>query len=195
VDVPISTQATSTRGERCKYCRDHLDVFMPHEPVAVLVLDTCFRELHVTLLVRELVLARPPRDLLWLAVRPAVGVRSTAIALLEEPLVVALELVVQDDALDPPSLAAQALFRTRVGAIDPCVVREFAWLPKPCVKRLAGGVRSVSDFEAIGLEKVAPALCQHNSPMVGAEQRPLNQALTLEIPHASSGMAGIVSRS
>ena len=91
--------------------------------------------------VRQLVLPRPPRDLFGLAIRPAVAVLLAAIALVEEPLIVALELVVEDDAPDPSALAPESLLGALVGAIDLGVVRQLARLPEAGVEGLAGLVR------------------------------------------------------
>jgi hypothetical protein len=54
-------------------------------------------------------------------------------------------------------------------------------------------VGSVSAFEAIGLEKVAPTLGEHGSPLIGAERSGMDQALTFEMPHTSSGISCVVS--
>jgi hypothetical protein len=58
--------------------------------------------------VRQLVLPRPPRDLLRLAIRLTVAVLLASIPLLQEPLILALQLVVEDDAPKPTVLAAEA---------------------------------------------------------------------------------------
>ena len=47
---------------------------------------------------REVVLARPCRDLLRLAMRPAVPVGSSAVRFLQELLVLAIQFVVEDNA-------------------------------------------------------------------------------------------------
>ena len=107
-------------------------------PVAVLVLDPGVRKPDVPIVVRQLVLARPPRDLLGLAIRPAVAVLLAAIALVQEALIVALQLVVEDDAPNPAALAAEALLGALVGAIDLGVVRQLARLPEAGVEGLAG---------------------------------------------------------
>ena len=120
-----------------------LDVLVTRPAVAVLVLDTRIGEVHVSVVVRQVVLSRPPRDLLGLAIRPTVAVLLAAIALVQEPLVVALELVVEDDAPNPTALAAEALLGALIGAIDLRVVRQLARLPEAGVEGLAGFVGSV----------------------------------------------------
>ena len=60
---------------------DNLDVFMPRAALPVFVLDTGVRKPDVTIVVRQFVLARPPRDLAGLAIRPPVAVLLASIAL------------------------------------------------------------------------------------------------------------------
>jgi hypothetical protein len=81
----------------------HFEVLMPRPTVSVLVLDPRVREPDVPIVVRQVVLTRPPCNLFGLTVRPAVAVLLPSIALVQEALIVALELVVEDD---PPDLAA-----------------------------------------------------------------------------------------
>ena len=95
-------------------------------------------KVHVPVVVRQLVLPRPPRDLFGLSIRPAVAVLLAAIALVQEPLIVALQLVVEDDAPNPPALVPEALLGALVGAIDLGVVRQLARLPEAGVEGLAG---------------------------------------------------------
>ena len=135
---------------------DNLDVLMPRAAVPVFVLDTGIREPDVPIVVRQFVLARPPRDLLGLAIRPAVAVLLPSIALVEEPLIVALEFVVEDDTADAAALVPQSLVGALVGAIDLGVVRQLARLPDAGVEGLAGLVAAVIALVAIGLEEVRP---------------------------------------
>lgn len=84
--------------------------------------------MHVTVVVRQLVLPRPPRDLFRFPIRPPVAVLLAAISLLKESLVLGLQLVVEDDAPNPATLVAEAFLRALVCPIDLRVVREFVWL-------------------------------------------------------------------
>src|SRR5690606_24648295 len=101
----------------------HLEVFMSRAPIAVLVFDPRIRKPNVPVVVRQLVLACPPRDLLGCPVRPAIAVLPAAVALVQEPLVVPLELVIEDDAPDTPALVAQARLSPLVSGVDPGVMR------------------------------------------------------------------------
>lgn len=142
--------------------------------------------------VRQSVLTRPPRDLPGFAIRPAI--LPAAIALVEESLIVPLELVVQDDATDPPALVPEALLRTLVGAIDLGVVRQLARFPETGAEGLVGLVFAVMTFEAVGLEEIPPALGQDDGPVLRAERARSNQSSFFEMPGASTPLARIVDQ-
>jgi len=52
----------------------NLDVLVPTPAIPILVLDAGIGKVHVTVLVRQLVLPRPSRDLLRFAIGPPVAV-------------------------------------------------------------------------------------------------------------------------
>ncbi len=54
--------------------RHDLDILAPRPDIAVLVLDPGVWKVHMPVVVRQLVLPRPPRDLFGLAIRPTVAV-------------------------------------------------------------------------------------------------------------------------
>ena len=122
------------------------------------------------IVVRQLVFPRPACDLVGLTVRPAVAVLLASIALVQEPLIVALELVVQDDSPDSAALIAQALLGALIGAIDLGVVGQLARLPEAGVEGLAGLVSAVVTFVAVGFEQVAPAVRQRHGAVIRAER-------------------------
>ena len=103
-------------------------IFMPRRRSRSWSLDTGIRKPDVPIVVRQLVLPRPAGDLFRLTVRPAVAVFVASVALVQEALIVALELVVEDDAAHPAALSAQTLLGALVRAIDLGVVRQFAGL-------------------------------------------------------------------
>jgi hypothetical protein len=115
-----------------------LKILMPRAAVGVFVLDSGIREPDVPIVVRQFVFTRPPCNLFGLTVRPAVAVLLAAIALVEESLIVALQLVVEDDAPNPTALAAETLLGALVGAIDIGVVGQLARLSETGIERLAG---------------------------------------------------------
>ena len=80
---------------------DDLDVLVPRAAIPVLVLDAGIRETDVAIAVRQNVLLCPAGDLFGFTIRPAVALLFPSIALVEEPLIVALELVVEKDSANP----------------------------------------------------------------------------------------------
>ena len=82
-----------------------------------------------------------------------VAVAAAAIAFVEEPLVVPLQLVVEDDAADAPASVADARLSALVGAVDLDVVGQLTGLPEAGVERLAGFVGPLVAWgRAIGFE-------------------------------------------
>src|SRR5512144_2345977 len=97
-DGPIATEPRTRDGARVRAAvvvGHDLEVLVTRTAVAVVVLDACVGEVHMPVVVRQVVLARPARNLVRVAVRPTVAVLAPAVPLVEEALVVALELVVQ----------------------------------------------------------------------------------------------------
>jgi hypothetical protein len=82
--------------------RHDFDDLVPRATIAVFVLDAGIRESDVPIVVGQLVFTRPACYLFGLTVRPTVAFLLAAIALVEESLIVALQLVVEND---PPDLA------------------------------------------------------------------------------------------
>jgi hypothetical protein len=58
-----------------------LDVLVPTPAIATLVLDAGIGKVHVTVVVPQLVLPRPPRDLFRFPIRPPAAVRLATVAL------------------------------------------------------------------------------------------------------------------
>jgi hypothetical protein len=148
-----------------------LEILMPRAAVSVLVLDPRVRKPDVTVVVRQLVFPGPSGNLFGLTVRPAVAVLLAAIALVEESLIVALQLVVEDDAPDSAATIPQALLGALVGAIDLAIVRQLAGLPEAGPKRLTRLARAVVAFVSVGFEEIAPAVRQGNGAVVGTQWR------------------------
>jgi hypothetical protein len=116
--------------------RHHLDVERAIATVDV-VLNPDVWELHMSLVVaRQVVLQGPGSDLFRLAIRPAVTVAPVAIPLLEKLLILGLEFVLQDDAVNVRAVVAQPLGFFEIGAIDLGVVLQLPGLLDALVKRL-----------------------------------------------------------
>jgi hypothetical protein len=122
----------------------------------------------MTVVVRQVVFPSPACNLLRLPVRSSVAVLPSAIALVQEPLVVALQLVVQDHAVDSAALLSKALLGARVGAIDLRVVRQLARLFEARVERLLWLPGAVMSLMPIRLEQVSTSVGKDDRPVVGA---------------------------
>jgi hypothetical protein len=143
---------------------------MPRAAVAVFVLDSGIREPDVPIVVRQFMLSRPSCNLFGLTIRPTVAVFLVAIALMQEALIVALELVVEDDPPDSAASIPQSLLGPLVGAIDLGVVRQLARLSDTRAEDLAGLVGAVVALLAVGLEQVTSAVCQRDGAIIGAKR-------------------------
>jgi hypothetical protein len=132
------------------------DVNVVPPPILVLVLDAGIREMDLLVEVRQVVLASPCLNLVWVSIGMAVVVVSVAITLVEPLLVVALELVVQNDALDSRTALLQTLRLAFERAIDLNVVFELPLAFNARVEGLAAFPVAVT----VGLEQAAAFLRQ-----------------------------------
>ena len=73
-------------------------------------------------------------------------------------------------------------------------MRQLARLPEAGVERLAGFVRALGTFVAIGFEELPAALGQDDGSVVRAERTAANQPLVLQMPKATAGIAGLVAQ-
>src|SRR5438034_9750566 len=89
-----------------------------------LVFDAEVREVDRLIEVRQVVFARPFFDVASVAIRSSVAVRPAAIRLLKPLLILAFELVVEDDAMDLRALLAEPFLLAQIGAIKLDVVRQ-----------------------------------------------------------------------
>jgi hypothetical protein len=80
--------------------RGDLDVLPIPAAIRLLVFNANVREMDLAVEVRQLMLASPLSNHVRGPVRVSVAVVAVLVALVQPPLVLALELVVQDDALD-----------------------------------------------------------------------------------------------
>ena len=63
---------------------------------------------------------------------------DSAVPLLQEALVLALELVVEDNAAEPIATLGQPVGSLQVGSVHLGVMLQFPWLAEPGVERLGG---------------------------------------------------------
>jgi hypothetical protein len=77
--------------------REQLDVLVEFAPVD-LVLDAVVGEVDLPVEVRQVVVVRPRADLVLVTIRAAIAVGPPAVVLLKELLVLALQVLFEDDA-------------------------------------------------------------------------------------------------
>jgi len=133
---------------------DHLHVLMM-VPSIQLVLDAEVREVHALIEIRQVVFVRPPFDLVLVTVGSSIAVRSPAIPFLKPFLILTLEFVIEDDAMDVGALFAQPLFFAKVGAIQMGIMRQLPRSTDVRVERLRPLVIPVT---AMRLQQMASAL-------------------------------------
>src|SRR3989442_4841659 len=108
--VAAEARASGSRAVRAAVMDGHdLDVHVVPPPGRVLVLDARIREMNLLIEVRQVVLTRPFLYLVRVAVGVTVVIVAIAITFVQPLLVVALELVIQHDAIDSPGPLLQAL--------------------------------------------------------------------------------------
>jgi hypothetical protein len=111
---------------------------------------------HLVIEVREVVFVRPVANLIGRAVGMSVVIVVVLVALVEPALVLALQLVVQDDALDVRAAPQEMRLGLFVGAIDLEVVFQFTLPSEARVERLM----MVPIEVPMALEKAAAVLGQ-----------------------------------
>jgi hypothetical protein len=143
----------------------NLDVLVPCATADVLVLDPHVGKMDVSIEVRQVVLACPFLDLLGVSLRPTVTLGSISIGLLKEALILALQLVVQDGALDAGIRCVQPLSGLEIGVIDLGVVLDLARLPDARVEGLA---RLAVDIAATRFKQISTAISEDNDRLAMA---------------------------
>ena len=134
--------------------------------------------------VGQVVLARPVFDLARVAVRTPAAV---AIALVEPLLVLALELVIEDDAVDPRVAGVEALRGPQIRLEDLRVVFELPIAFETRVELLADIVVAV----AVMLEQVAAAVGQHHGDVVpSVDPNGVNEAMLAQVPEVAGARIG-----
>lgn len=135
---------------------DDLDVLALPAAILLLVLDADVRKMDLVIEVRQVVLVRSVANPIGRAIRMAVVVVVVLVPLVEPALVLALQLVVEDDALDVRTAVQETVLGLFVRAIDLEVVFQFPFAPQARVERLRVLVIGI----AVALEEAAPVLRQ-----------------------------------
>jgi hypothetical protein len=116
------------------------------------------------------------------------------VAFVEPALILAPQLVVEDDALDVRTALQETVLGLFVRAMDLEVVFEFSFAPQARVERL----RVLVIVIAVALKEAAPALRQaHRMVAVSGHARGLDQPLFAQVPQVAgawiSGAAIVVA--
>jgi hypothetical protein len=118
--------------------RQDLDVLDVASAVGREIFDLKVRELDATIDIREVVLLCPGAHFVGISSGPAVAVAATPVRLLEENLILALEVVFEDNTLDMRAFLGQAFCRTKVSSVQLRVVGKFTGTGKTVVEDLDG---------------------------------------------------------
>jgi hypothetical protein len=143
-----------------------LDILAIATPVVLPKFDAQVGEVDLLVEVREVMFERPSLNLPFVAIRVSVVVFPLPIALVEPLLVLPLELVVQDDALDVRIACVEPLGDGQIGGIDLGVVFALALAFEARVELLANILVAAS----MGLQEVPAAVREHDRDVAPAVQ-------------------------
>jgi hypothetical protein len=167
---------------------EDLHVFVIAAPVDLYVVNPQIGEMDVLIEVREVVFERPLLDLPLVPIRVSVVVVAIPIALVEPLLILALELVVQDDALDVGVAFVQALSDAQVSLVYLRVVFELALAFEARIELLA----RVVVVDSMGLQQVPAAVGQNDGDIAPAVQpHGVDQTLLAEVPKVAAAGIGL----
>lgn len=154
-------------------CDLNVHVVLP--AVDIPILDTEVGEMDLAVEVRQVMFVRPLLDFALVTIRPSVVVVAVPIALVEPLLVLALELVVEPDALDAgTALLDEPLRLPDVSAIELGVMFQLAFTFQAGVERLVMAPFAV----AVRLEQVPPAVGEdHGLLAIAGDADRLDEAL------------------
>ena len=160
---------------------EQLDVLVQFAPVD-LVFDAVVREVDLPVEVRQVVVARPRPDLVLAPVGAAVTIGTSAVVLLQELLVLALQVLLQHDAphFEPVVLGAEPGFLLSIGRVQVRVVIQFTFPADTRIERLG---RLVVPVERVGIEQVSPLARQRQATLAVAEIHSFDEALAPQMFH------------
>jgi hypothetical protein len=158
--------------------RKELDVLMKLSAIE-LVLDSVVGEMNLVVEVRQIVFARPVTDLVLVATRAAVAVGATAVGLLEELLVLALQVLFEDDASD--FKVRVLVSKTRLFLSKRRVeIRVVVDLPRAADAGVEHLRRLTVSLQRVRSEQVSPFRRERQSALAVAEVNQLDEPLRLE---------------
>ena len=137
------------------------------------------REVNAVIEVWEVVVTGPFLDLTRVPIRASVAVRPAPIVFLEKPLVLGLEVLLEDHAADLPTLFAETLLRPEVGAVEGRVVGQLTRPADAGMERLVPGI---ADVAPVRLEQAASSGSQGDGALASVERHGPNQPVVSQMP-------------
>src|SRR5262245_442034 len=145
------------------------------------VLDAEIREAHSLVEVRQVVLTCPRLDLSCVTIGSSVAVGAAPVVLLQEGLILALQVLFQDDAADVCSFLSQAILDAQISGVQRGVVRQLARPEDVRVERLLPLVVAIA---AMRVEQMLPSVSQRHSSLASVEGDAADQSLVAQVPQA-----------
>ncbi len=145
--------------------------------------------------VRQVMFAGPFFDFDWLTIGPPIGIIAVPVTLVQPSLVVALELVIENDAIDAGAALGQAFRLPQVRTKHLNVMFHLTRLLELRVERLLAAVpRVVRVVTAMRFEDVAPSVRQDHGDIAVAIQRfGSDQTLLPQMPQIACPWVGRTS--
>src|SRR5262249_54000230 len=134
--------------------RRYLDVLDVATAIRPFVFQSEIGEVDMAVEERQIMLVRPLLDFSRIAIWPTVGIGTVAISVVKKLLIVALELVVERDAMNSHVVLLKPLGRPQVSRIELRVVRQFSRPHLARIERLPWSLFRC----AVTFEQFAPAL-------------------------------------
>jgi hypothetical protein len=148
---------------------DDLDVQMIVVAIELVVLDTGIREMDVLVEIREFTFTGPICNLLGGSIGAAAGIVAVTIVLVQPPLILPFEFVVEHNALDAGVTLGEALRGTQIGSVNLRIVFDLARLHEACIELLRMLVLARITVRA---QQVAAAVGQHDDE-ISVTRQPL----------------------
>jgi hypothetical protein len=157
----------------------HLDIAVVPTPVGFLVLDADVREVHLVIEVRQLVFVSPCPDFFRRAIWVTIVVIPVAITVVQPLLVLTLELVIEEDALDTSAALQEGFCFAFVRAADLNVVFQLPLASNAGVE----GLLMLSVAVPMVLQQAPPFLRQRDDVLARAGQPiRLDEPLLAKVP-------------
>ena len=97
---------------------EHLDVLVIAAAMGVFVLDAYVRKMDLVVEIGQAMFKRPRSDFFLISIGMPVVVVTIGVVLVQPPLIVALQLVIEDDAINASALVVEAVRGLEKGVVD-----------------------------------------------------------------------------